>query len=207
MNRVELKEKAKNSLNGNWSEAIKIILVLFLISFVAGAIAGAITQSTQSPLGSLASIAISAAFTFGFISFFLKISRDEEVTYKELFTKTHMWLKFLIATFVSAIIIFVGTILFIIPGIIFAFAISQTFYVILDNPEMGVIDAIKLSSDMMKGYKVDYFVLILSFFGWAILCAFTFGIGFLWLMPYMSVTECNFYNKVKEAYEQKNLSK
>ena len=55
----------------------------------------------------------------------------------------------------------------------------------------------------MKGYKMDYFVLILSFLGWALLMLFTLGIGYFWLIPYMQVTMCNFYNNLKEEYKEK----
>ena len=45
----------------------------------------------------------------------------------------------------------------------------------------------------MKGKKGDYFVLMLSFIGWAILACFTFGIGMLWLYPYIQVSLVSFY--------------
>ena len=45
----------------------------------------------------------------------------------------------------------------------------------------------------MKGNRSKYFLLILSFFGWTILSILTFGIGLLWLMPYMQVTTVCFY--------------
>ena len=50
----------------------------------------------------------------------------------------------------------------------------------------------------MNGHKMDYFILNLSFFGWAILGIFTFGLLYLWLIPYMQVTFANFYNEIKE---------
>ena len=54
---------------------------------------------------------------------------------------------------------------------------------------------------MMKGHKWELFVLYLSFIGWAILCLFTFFIGFLWLTPYMQMTETKFYEKLRAEYE------
>jgi uncharacterized membrane protein len=50
---------------------------------------------------------------------------------------------------------------------------------------------------MMYGFKWKYFCLALRFLGWAILCLFTLGIGFLWLIPYMQVSFANFYDDVK----------
>ena len=52
---------------------------------------------------------------------------------------------------------------------------------------------------MMKGHKFDLFWLILSFIGWGFLCLFTFGIGYLWLTPYMETSVAAFYEDVTEA--------
>ena len=48
----------------------------------------------------------------------------------------------------------------------------------------------------MKGNKGNCFVLTLSFIGWAILAALTFGIGMLWLMPYIQVSMVCFYEHI-----------
>ncbi|CEK38950.1 DUF975 family protein [Paraclostridium sordellii] len=75
-------------------------------------------------------------------------------------------------------------------------AISQTPYLILENPSMGVFEAIKLSMNIMKGNKCKLFILELSFIGWAILALLTFGIGFFWLEPYIMLTKANFYKLI-----------
>lgn len=213
INRVELKNDAKAKLKGKLWEAVKITLVLFAISFAAGFIAGFIMGilniDTESGIGQLItniiSIVISGLFSFGMLSFYVKISRGEEATYKELFSKTNMCVKYIIASILVGIAVAAGYILLIIPGVILAFGLTQTMYIILDNPEIGTIDAMKKSWAMMKGYKMDYFVFCLSFIGWIILGVFTLGILYIWLMPYMSIAQANFYNKVKLTYEQKNI--
>ena len=60
-----------------------------------------------------------------------------------------------------------------------------------------------LSIKMMKGNKWKFFVIELSFIGWAILSALTFGIGFLWLIPYISLTQANFYRDLSFNYLNK----
>lgn len=74
----------------------------------------------------------------------------------------------------------------------------MAYYIMLDHPEMRPLEAIKESKRIMNGHKLDYFILQLSFLGWAILGIFTFGILWLWLIPYMNVTNCHFYNEIKE---------
>lgn len=50
---------------------------------------------------------------------------------------------------------------------------------------------------MMEGNKMKLFLLDLSFIGWAILCLFTFGLGFFVLQPYMQVARAAFYEDLK----------
>ncbi len=87
-----------------------------------------------------------------------------------------------------------------IPGIVAALSYSQAFYILAENPGIGALEAIRISKRMMYGYKGKLFLLYLSFIGWAILSALTLGIGYLWLIPYVSTTLANFYEEVKRNY-------
>lgn len=80
--------------------------------------------------------------------------------------------------------------------IIFTFAIAQVPYIIIEKGDLGVIGAMKLSMQIMKGNKWKYFVLQLSFIGWGILSVITLGIGFLWLIPYITLAQTNFYKNL-----------
>lgn len=203
MNRVELKTKAKNILKGNWGQAISLLLLYGLISFGAGIAINFIgemfhlTEQTANVLEDIANIVVSAFFTLGTTSFYLKLSRGEEVTYKELFSKTDMFVVALLAIVLISIFTTLWTLLLIIPGIIAAINYSQTYYILVDDKTKNAYDAIKASKEMMNGHKWDYFVLVLSFSGWMILAVLTLGIGFIWLVPYMQVTFANFYDSIK----------
>lgn len=101
------------------------------------------------------------------------------------------------------IFVFLWSLLLFIPGIIKSLAYIMSPFILKDNPELSANQAINLSQKMMKGHKFDCFCLILSFIGWIILCVFTFGIGALWLNPYMTATLAAFYEDVKAEYEAK----
>lgn len=49
------------------------------------------------------------------------------------------------------------------------------------------------------------FLLDLSFIGWAILCIFTFGIGLLFLKPYMQVAHAAFYEDLKAQLMEEEM--
>lgn len=204
MNRVELKEKAKESLTGKYGDAIGIVLLLFAISFITGIgcnilkdILG-ISKDSYSILNTICSLILSGLFTLGYTSYFLKISRDEDVEISELWSKMNLFVPYIVVSILIGLFTTLWALLLIIPGIIAAFSYSMTFYIMLDNPEMSPMEAIKESKRIMNGHKMDLFILELSFLGWAILGIFTFGILYLWLIPYMNVTTCNFYNEIKE---------
>ena len=202
MDRATLKSNAKNSLKGKYGDAIVLMIIYGLIAGAVGGIFGGILgaanldKDTVKALGEVLSAVISCLFIFGIHSYFLKISRNESVEWKELFSKTNLFVPALLITIVVAIFVTLWSLLLIIPGIIAAISYSQVYFVKLDNPDMEVMDVLKKSKELMNGHKMDYFVLLLSFIGWLILGVFTLGILYLWLMPYMSVTEANFYNEL-----------
>ena len=92
-----------------------------------------------------------------------------------------------------------------IPALISAFvkslSYSMTPFILYDKKEMGT-KAIDLSMKMMKGHKMELFILYLTFIGWGILCIFTLGIGYFWLVPYINASLAGFYEEVKADYEQ-----
>jgi uncharacterized membrane protein len=96
-----------------------------------------------------------------------------------------------------SVLIGAGIVFLIIPGIIIALGLSQTFYIIAENPETDGIKALQQSWNMMKGYKTTYFMLCLRYFLLSILCVLTLGFGFLLLAPYIQVTNANFYLELR----------
>ena len=133
--------------------------------------------------------------TYGWQLFTLRASREEETGGAEtLFSCFQQFWRFLLAQLLMNLFITLWSLLFVIPGIIAAFAYSQTIYIMLDNPQISPLEAIGTSKQLMRGHKFEYFTLQLSFLGWAYLSIFTFGLLGIWLNPYMQVTMANYYN-------------
>lgn len=103
----------------------------------------------------------------------------------------------IIANLLRMVFIFLWLLLFIIPGIIKALAYSMLPYIIADNPEIEAMEALEKSQEMMRGNKLRLLGLYFSFIGWFILAALTFGIGFVFLAPYIQTTVANFYVDIR----------
>lgn len=214
MNRAELKAKAKESLKGKYGDAVAIIIILAIIGCAVSTICNyavpgneqlfylngeVVKYASTSPVAGIVNLIVTSIFGFGYVSFFLKVSRNKEASINDLWSKANMFFPYLAVTILMGLIIGLGFILFIVPGVILALAYSMTYYIMLDNEKISIIEAMRKSREMMNGHKADLFVLILSFIGWAILGIFTFGILYFWLVPYYQVTLCNFYNELKKA--------
>ena len=59
------------------------------------------------------------------------------------------------------------------------------------------LEAISKSKEMMYGNKWKSFCLTFRFLGWILLCILTFGIGVLFVGPYMAVSFVQFYDDLK----------
>lgn len=77
------------------------------------------------------------------------------------------------------------------------YSVELAEYISYDEPEISGKEAVKKSQEMMQGNKGNLFVLEISFIGWSILAVLTFGIGFLWLAPYIQVSKTCFYEELK----------
>jgi uncharacterized membrane protein len=105
----------------------------------------------------------------------------------------------------KSVLIFLWSLLLIIPGIIKAYAYRMVPYILADNPNIGARKAIALSNEMTMGHKFDMFVLDLSFIGWYLLGSLALGVGVLFVMPYENATNAELYLVLRKDALETNL--
>ena len=99
-----------------------------------------------------------------------------------------------------SVVLYIATIVYVVSrALLYAIAYNIGY----DNPELSSKACVLKSEALMKGNRGNYFLLELSFIGWAILACFTLGIGFLWLLPYMQVATVCFYERVAKPEVKK----
>lgn len=121
------------------------------------------------------------------------IKKDAPAEFNVLFSKFSNLGKCFLLNLAMWLLIFAWSLLLIIPGIIAAYRYAMAPYIMAQNPDIGVMDAIGQSKELMRGHKGRLFWLSLTFIGWVLLSVLTFGIGFLWLNPYMEAAQAAFY--------------
>ncbi|MCR5400624.1 MAG: DUF975 family protein [Treponema sp.] len=164
----------------------------------------------ESSIGILDSIVSWLAIIVEFVLLFamtnvhIKMTHGPEAVSIEDFTDgLSLWVKAVICGFWKSIWILIWSILFLIPGLVKCYSYSQMEYLLLEYPELSVTKSMKISQIITRGHKADLFIQDLSFLGWGILSALSCGIGYLWLLPYISLTRINAYHALlKEAVSQ-----
>lgn len=185
----ELRNLAVQSLTGYWGNAAIITLVYVIISgglsslgsYSGGDIAGLIVTLVLLPI------------QWGYYVLFLDKVRGNEVGFGHLISGYNDFSRICGTLFLQSIYVLLWSLLLLIPGIVKAYSYAMTPYVLNDNSELSYNAAITRSSQLMKGQKLNLFLLHLSFIGWAILSVLSLGIGFLFLSPYMHAAEAHFY--------------
>ncbi len=191
-----LRALSRDSLTGKWGLSVAGTLLYAVLTIIPVIILNSIFGDGDTPAGisTVYNILITGPMTLGYAMFAMSIFRKRETSPAEVFYGFERFGKALGLYIVLSIFIFLWTLLLIIPGIIAVFRYSMSFYILADNPNMGIMEVINESKKMMQGNKWKFFCLNISFIGWAIVCCFTLGIGFLWLMPYMEVSIIAFYD-------------
>ena len=131
----------------------------------------------------------------GFLIFIFNTVKSAGAVYGNLLDGFGLAAKLILLALVQGLFIFLWSLLFVIPGIIAAYRYRMAKFLLLDHPDMGVMDCIRTSKQMMKGHKGECFLLDLSFIGWAILAAIPY-IGYavsVWTIPYINTTYVLYY--------------
>ena len=147
----------------------------------------------------LVNLIVGGAVTLGYAQFNLNLVDDRDPHFSDIFSHIHRLLEGFCMQFFQGMMVFLWSLLFVIPGIIASYRYSMTPYILAENMELSVMEAITESKKMMRGNKFRLFCLELSFIGWDILAVLTLNIGDLWVHPYREAARAAFYREISEA--------
>lgn len=204
----EFKNAALAALNGNWAPAVLATLVISVISCVVSGATSLYELYNPDAFATLMGlnggsmllsvfvlIPLGVGATYAFNALYVYSNR--EVLSNSFGYGFKIYWRAIGGTLLVALFTFLWALLLVIPGIIKAYSYSMTPYILIDNPELSVREALRKSQRMMTGQKFNLFYLQLSFIGWFILACLTGGIGFLWLTPYYQTSQAVFYQNLR----------
>ena len=99
----------------------------------------------------------------------------------------------------ASLLLLIGCILLVVSSIwstILSYYYQLSYFIAIDNPDLSSKEAVLKSRELMTNNRWNLFKLQFSFIGWIILSAFTFGIGLLWVAPYMLFSIISFYESL-----------
>ncbi|MDP4118489.1 MAG: DUF975 family protein [Bacillota bacterium] len=215
MDRTKLKNMARQQIKGNIGA---LFLISLIITVISQGIVIAFSRSGYNSMlgiysiipdasfflrpmfkniGTIVSTVVSSAFALSVAMIYLNLAKGVKPGVKNAFDGFHDWWSAIKVVFFEQLFTLLWALLFIIPGIVKGLSYSMSIYILAENKGMPALTAIERSKKMMAGHKMELFVLGLSFIGWILLGCITLGIGFIWIIPYISATYTNFYYEVK----------
>lgn len=186
---LELMRDARRALGPHWGLGV---LITFIYLLIVG-----IPSLLFADFEGLISIILSGPFSVGFAYFSFSVIYGETPHLNQLFKGFDVFGKSFLAYLCYAIMIVVGVIFFIIPGIIVSLGFSLTFYVMADRPELSFSECLYESWQLTSGYRLKVLGLWLRFFPWYILGALCLGVGVLLVIPWHYTAVAKLYQQLK----------
>ena len=151
-----LRRQALDALRGRWTPAAIAGLAMFVTIAVFSGIA-------QIPyvgfVGNLLNLFVGAFVCMGGYFLFWDMLRGEDADMKKLGEPFGDYARYLIGIVLMGIYTFLWSLLLLVPGIIKSISYSMTYYIMRENPGMSGEQAIQRSMAMMRGHKMQYFLL------------------------------------------------
>ena len=129
--------------------------------------------------------------SYGYTGYTLHAVRGQPCGFGDLFDGFGVAWKAIVLTVLTDILVTVGSMLFIVPGIIWAYCYSMSSKILMDHPDWSPIRCMRESRLMMRGHKWSLFLLHLSFIFWILLTLFP-GVS-VFVKPFVSLSEAIFY--------------
>lgn len=167
-----------------------LMIVLFILEIVASTLASAIPTEFVRLIWTILIDIAGVIVGVELILLSLRFYDGEKITFSTYkpafltFTNEYqaMVLRYIGVSIMYSIMVFIGFILLIIPGILLALTFCMSPFLVIDK-KMGMMESLKLSADMTKGYKLSMFVIWLEAIVINIIGLVCLGLGLLVTLP------------------------
>lgn len=188
---ADYREIARNALRGKWKKMALLMLLAALLGAGGGISIGDFDFKLNVNMGNMGNASVEMRRMFaifagiGFVSLLYSLllgswvnvglyglgSRvlDGEQPRAGMLFPRGVYAKCVGMSLLRGLIVFLWSLLLIVPGIIANFRYAMADYILSRHPEMGAMEALGESKRLMQGRKGRLFCLWISFFGWSLL--------------------------------------
>ena len=228
MQAYDHRARARAALAGNWPTAALVTFLAGLISAAGGGPSIEFKLNSDKPLQItvpeevsrfflevlgvalpvvlmismvllLVRLVMGGVMDMGKARYHLNLMDGAEAQVADLFTGFPKFLQAMVMSLTRDILIFLGLCLLIVPGVLLMYGFAMAPYILTEESDCTGWEALQRSYDLMRGHRMELFWLELTFIGWHILAAFTFGIGQLFLTPYIDSARASFYREMTKG--------
>jgi hypothetical protein len=172
---------------------VVVTILIGVFSGIIGAISASFGQEgAAQAVGSLANFVLGTFVGLGVTAFFLKAHDSVEAVKSGDFWHPQQFWSFLAVKLLTAIVVVIGLILLIVPGVMVALMVMFGSYLVVDKG-MGPIEAMKESKRITDGHKWEllWFCILIVLFN--ILGAICLLVGLLVTVPVTSLAVVHAY--------------
>lgn len=188
---LQLMRDSRRDLAPQWGLGVLVAFVYVLIIGV---------PSSIFPDGEgIVSLVLAGPLAVGVAYFSFAVIRGETPHFFQLFEGFNVFGKSFLANLCYSLLVIVGFVLLIIPGIIVGLALSMTFIVMADRPELSFSECLNESWNLTSGYRFKLLGLNLRFIPWYLLGILCLGVGMLLVIPWYYISLARFYEELKVA--------
>ena len=197
MDRKKLKAAARAQLKGQFGKLLLLTLIAVGIPSIA------VILLSKIPLANLfVTFVITPAFSLSLTRIYIYVADGGRPEVADAFSGfDDFWSAFKVE-FLTRLFVYLWSLLLWIPGIVKSVSYYFAPYILAENPGKPALECISESKEMTDGYKMELFMLSLSFMGWLLLGIVTLGIAFIWVIPYMHATSANAYRWFNSPTEE-----
>lgn len=144
-----------NTLKKNLEFLVCLFVIILAMSGLMGLVMSSFTEEAPNELIIAASVIFGAAnvlISMGVIKISLKFCDQDQARFSDLFSAYPVFLKYLAGSILYGLIVLLGLLALIIPGVYLAVKYQFYDYLIVDK-KMGPLEALKKSSQLTQGVK------------------------------------------------------
>ncbi|HOZ03130.1 MAG TPA: hypothetical protein PKX78_01395 [Candidatus Woesebacteria bacterium] len=198
---LELLTEAWEIFRPKWTKILSVLVVVFLIMIAGEKSLDLVSESSgEKSLITFAFevifVVVQAFISAGLVFSVLKMIRNQDFGWTDLFSQANRFLVYLYAAIKLSIMIVVGLILLIIPGLYISLKYWPVMYLIIDRNDLEVKEAFKLSAQMTEGIKWQILAVELVIGALNVGAAMLFWVGLIITIPMSYLAGAILYDKL-----------